>query len=116
MWCASAARGSHRRTRWRTATGRASPHWRIRRGSSNGTFPDSFFDADKAQFNWVGGPLDGTYTSADARRGAWEKFSKSQGPMKVSVDKLEESSNPKGSTVSANVEFEGKAPVKVRPG
>ena len=33
--------------------------------------------------------------------------------MKVSVDKLEESSNPKGSTVSANVEFEGKAPVKV---
>ena len=34
--------------------------------------------------------------------------------MKVSVDKLEESSNPKGSTVSANVEFEGKAPVKVR--
>ncbi len=34
--------------------------------------------------------------------------------MTVSVDKLEESSNPKGSTVSANVEFEGKAPVKVR--
>ena len=36
--------------------------------------------------------------------------------MKVSVDKLEESSNPKGSTVSVNVEFEGKAPLKVRPG
>lgn len=70
--------------------------------------------ADKAQFNWIGGPLDGTYASPDAIRGAWEKFTKSQGPMKVGVDKLEESANPKGSTVSANVQFEGKAPVKVR--
>ena len=70
--------------------------------------------ADNAQFNWVGGPLDGTYTSADAIRGTWEKLIKSQGPMKVNVDKLEESVNPKGSTVSANVQFEGKAPIKVR--
>lgn len=70
--------------------------------------------ADQAQFNWVGGPLDGTYANPDAIRGVWEKFTKSQGPLKVSVDKLEESANPKGSTVSANVQFEGKAPVKVR--
>ena len=70
--------------------------------------------ADNAQFNWVGGPLDGTYTSSDAIRGAWEKLMKSQGTMKVSVDKLEESANPKGSTISANVQFEGKAPIKVR--
>lgn len=70
--------------------------------------------ADNAQFNWVGGPLDGTYTSADTIRGTWEKLMKSQGVMKVSVDKLEESANPKGSTVSANVQFEGKAPIKVR--
>ena len=70
--------------------------------------------ADNAQFNWVGGPLDGTYMSADAIRGVWEKFTKSQGPLKVSVDKLEESANPKGATVSANVQFEGKAPIKVR--
>ena len=70
--------------------------------------------ADQAQFNWVGGPLDGTYMSADAIRGLWEKFTKSQGPLKVSVDKLEESANPKGSTISANVQFEGKAPIKVR--
>ena len=70
--------------------------------------------ADNAQFNWVGGPLDGTYTSADAIRGVWEKFTKSQGALKVSVDKLEESANPKGSTISANVQFEGKAPIKVR--
>ncbi len=70
--------------------------------------------ADNAQFNWVGGPLDGTYTTSDAIRGTWEKLMKSQGTMKVSVDKLEESANPKGSTVSANVQFEGKAPIKVR--
>ena len=70
--------------------------------------------AANAQFNWVGGPLDGTYGSPDAIRGVWEKFTKSAGPLKVSVDKLEESANPKGSTVSANVQFEGKAPIKVR--
>jgi len=70
--------------------------------------------ANNAQFNWIGGPLDGTYVSADAIRGVWEKFTKSQGPLKVSVDKLEESANPKGSTISANVQFEGKAPIKVR--
>ncbi len=70
--------------------------------------------ADQAQFNWIGGPLDGTYATSDAIRGVWEKFTKSQGPFKVSVDKLEESANPKGSTVSANVQFEGKAPIKVR--
>ena len=44
--------------------------------------------ADQAQFNWVGGPLDGTYANADAIRGVWEKFTKSQGPLKVSVDSL----------------------------
>lgn len=70
--------------------------------------------ADNAQFNWVGGPLDGTYTSPAAIQGVWEKFTKSQGPLKVSVGQLEESANPKGSTVSANVQFEGKSPIKVR--
>ena len=70
--------------------------------------------ADQVQFNWIGGPLDGTYTSADSIRGVWEKFTKSQGPLKVSVDRLEESANPKGATVSANVQFDGKAPIKVR--
>ena len=69
---------------------------------------------DQVQFNWVGGPLDGTYSTPDVIRGVWEKFTKSQGTLKVSVDKLEESANPKGSTVSANVQFEGKQPIKVR--
>jgi hypothetical protein len=70
--------------------------------------------ANSAQFNWVGGPLDGTYNSPENIRVVWEKFTKSAGPLKVSIDKLEESANPKGSTVSANVQFEGKAPIKVR--
>ena len=29
-------------------------------------------------------------------------------------DKLEESANPQGATVTANVQFEGKQPIKVR--
>jgi len=70
--------------------------------------------ADHAQFNWVGGPLDGTYATSDAIRGVWTKFTQSQGPLKVSVGQIDESANPKGATVSANVLFEGKAPIKVR--
>ncbi|KVK88944.1 hypothetical protein WS90_37160 [Burkholderia cepacia] len=70
--------------------------------------------ADNAQFNWVGGPLDGTYTGVDAIRGVWEKFMKAQGPMKVSVDGIEEAANPKGASVTANVVFEGKQPIRVR--
>ena len=70
--------------------------------------------ADQASFVWVGGPLDGSYSGSDSIRGVWEKFTKSQGPLKLSVGQLEESANPKGATVSANVLFEGKAPIKVR--
>lgn len=70
--------------------------------------------ADNAQLHWVGGPLDGTYATPESIRGIWTRFTGAQGPQKVSIDKLEESSNPKGSTVSANVLFEGKMPVKVR--
>jgi hypothetical protein len=70
--------------------------------------------ADNAQLNWIGGPLDGTYTGVDNIRGVWEKFGKASGPLRVSVDKLEESANPKGVTVTANVQFEAKQPIKVR--
>lgn len=70
--------------------------------------------ADNARLEWIGGPLDGSYATPDAIRGVWTKFTGSQGPLKLSVDKLEESANPKGATVSANVQFEGKAPIKVR--
>lgn len=70
--------------------------------------------ADNAQLTWIGGPLDGTYTGVDNIRDVWEKFGKAVGPLKVSVDKLDESANPKGATVTANVQFEGKQPIKVR--
>ncbi|MBU0783760.1 MAG: nuclear transport factor 2 family protein [Gammaproteobacteria bacterium] len=70
--------------------------------------------ADNAQLNWVGGPLDGTYVSQDTIRGTWEKFGKAVGPLKVTINNLEESVNPKGATVLANVQFEGKMPIKVR--
>ena len=70
--------------------------------------------AENAQLTWLGGPLDGTYTGTTNIRGIWEKFTKAQGPLKVTVDKLDESVNPKGATVTANVQFEGKQPIKVR--
>ena len=70
--------------------------------------------ADQAQLNWVGGPLDGTYATTDAIRGTWEKFGKAVGPLKLNIASIEESANPKGATVSANVVFEGKMPIKVR--
>ncbi len=70
--------------------------------------------ADGAQLTWVGGPLDGSYATHDAIRGVWAKFTQSQGPLKVGIAQLEESANPKGATVSANIVFEGKTPIKVR--
>ncbi|HEY0847216.1 MAG TPA: nuclear transport factor 2 family protein [Noviherbaspirillum sp.] len=70
--------------------------------------------ADNAQLNWVGGPLDGIYTGSSSIGGTWEKFTKSQGQLKLTIGKLEESANPKGATVTANVLFEGKQPIKVR--
>jgi hypothetical protein len=69
--------------------------------------------ADNAQLNWVGGPLDGTYTGKDSIRAVWEKFGKA-GPLKVTISQMEESNNPKGSTITSNVLFEGKTPIKVR--
>jgi hypothetical protein len=70
--------------------------------------------ADDARLEWIGGPLDGSYGTSETIRGAWRKFTGSQGPLKLTVDRLEESANPKGSTVSANVQFDGKASIKVR--
>jgi len=70
--------------------------------------------ADNARFEWVGGPLDGSYTSSDSIRGVWEKFTKSQGALKLTVGQIEEFANPKGATVTANLLFVGKAPIKVR--
>jgi ketosteroid isomerase-like protein len=70
--------------------------------------------AEHAQFQWVGGGLDGAYGTSEAIREVWTRFAAGQGPLKLTVGQLEESANPKGATVSANVLFEGKAPIKVR--
>lgn len=69
---------------------------------------------DNAQLQWLGGPLNGNYVGVAPIRSTWEKFTKSQGPLKLTVDKLEESANANGSTITANVQFEAKTPIKVR--
>lgn len=68
----------------------------------------------EAQLNWVGGPLDGTYTGLEQIRGAWTKFTKLQGKMDLRVGNVEESANPKGTTVIANLQIKGNVPIKVR--
>jgi ketosteroid isomerase-like protein len=69
---------------------------------------------DDAVFQWVGGALDGAYKGVDAIRGVWTKFTKANAPLEATVDKLEESANPAGSTVTANVTYSGKNTIKVR--
>ena len=69
---------------------------------------------DNPQLTWVGGPLDGMYAGDDAIRITWEKFGKAVGPARVTVLAMEESANPKGATIVAKVQFDGKAQVKVR--
>ena len=70
--------------------------------------------ADGATLHWIGGPLDGQYTGADKLKEVWGKFTKAQGEQKATVAAIAESTNPKGSTVTANVAFAGKNTVKVR--
>lgn len=69
---------------------------------------------DDAVFQWVGGPLDGAYQGGAAIRGVWTKFAKANSPLTVAVDKLAESGNLSGATVTANVTFTGKNTIKVR--
>ena len=70
--------------------------------------------AETAVFQWVGGPLDGVYSGREAIRGVWSKFAKGNTPLTTKIEQLAVSSNPKGSTVSANVTFSGKKTIKVR--
>jgi len=70
--------------------------------------------ADKAHFEWIGGPLNGTYAGTEKIREVWTKFAKANAPLDVSVKKLKESANAAGETVTANVEFKGKNTIKVR--
>ncbi|MCW8929871.1 MAG: nuclear transport factor 2 family protein [Gammaproteobacteria bacterium] len=67
-----------------------------------------------ARLDWIGGPLDGSYSGNDELRTVWKKFTKALGPMKTSVSNIKENSNPKGSTVTADVLFKGKKTIPVR--
>lgn len=69
---------------------------------------------DGARLEWIGGPLNGTYTGAAKIREVWGKFTKANGPLELSTGSIEESANPSGSTVTANVELKGKNTIKVR--
>ena len=70
--------------------------------------------AGDAILQWVGGPLDGVYSGEARLRELWSKFTAAQGKLDVQVGNLQESANPRGATVTANVEFKGKAAIKVR--
>ncbi|MCE1162833.1 MAG: nuclear transport factor 2 family protein [Thiomonas sp.] len=67
-----------------------------------------------AMLEWVGGPLDGRYAAADTIKTTWTKFTKANGPLKAEIAHLQESANPKGATVTADVVFQGKAAIPVR--
>ena len=69
--------------------------------------------APNARLDWVGGPLDGTYSSPDTIDGVWHKFITAQGTLNHKVDNLNEVTNPKGSTVTARVQFAGKTAINV---
>ena len=69
--------------------------------------------SDSAALHWVGGPLDGTYAGSDKLKDVWSKFTKAQGEQKATVAAITEAANPKGTTVTANVVFDGKNKVKV---
>lgn len=70
--------------------------------------------AEQAVFQWVGGPLDGAYTTPQAIESVWQKFTNGQGTLTVTAADVQTAHNPKGATVTANVVFEGKAAIKVR--
>lgn len=70
--------------------------------------------ADTAVLQWVGGPLNGTYSGAAAIAGVWSKFTGAQGKIAAEVKNVQESANPSGATVTADVVFRGKQPIPVR--
>lgn len=69
---------------------------------------------DNARLDWIGGPLDGSYSGEEELRTVWRKFTKALGPMQASVSNIKENSNPKGSTITADVLFKGNKTIPVR--
>lgn len=70
--------------------------------------------ADGAMLEWVGGPLDGCYAGVAKIGEVWQQFTKANPGLKVAVASVDESANPKGATVTANIRFDGKQPIHVR--
>lgn len=66
------------------------------------------------RFEWVGGPLDGSYADAQAINAVWQRFFAAQGPLKVTVGTIDEAANPKGATVSADLLLKGKSALTLR--
>ena len=94
------------------ATDDAQPHFQAVAAGEVGGIMQGY--ADNAHLAWVGGPLNGTYVGTDKIKEVWGKFTKANAPLEASVTRLEESANPAGATVTANVEFKGKSTIKVR--
>lgn len=64
--------------------------------------------------DWVGGPLDGRYRGPDQIRAVWTKFiaANDGNPRAAKRGLPTVSTNPKGATIQAVAEYEGKTPVK----
>ena len=69
---------------------------------------------DNASLHWLGGPLDGHYAGKQALGTVWGKFTNALGPMEVKFENMAENSNPKGTTITADVFFKGKKMIPVR--
>lgn len=67
-----------------------------------------------ARLDWIGGPLDGSYSGTGELRSVWNKFTKALGPMTAEIKNVKENSNPKGATITADVVFSGKKSIPVR--
>lgn len=69
---------------------------------------------DHSVFEWIGGPLDGSYVGKAAITPLWQKFTGAQGKIKAQVSHLQEQANPAGVTVTADVRFMGQKTIPVR--
>jgi hypothetical protein len=70
--------------------------------------------SESAALLWIGGPLDGHYAGRAPIQGVWTKFTGAQGKLDVTMSNVQENANPKGATVTANVQFKGQNTIKVR--
>ncbi|HYH19963.1 MAG TPA: nuclear transport factor 2 family protein [Azospirillum sp.] len=69
--------------------------------------------APNAVFEWVGGPLDGTYRGTAEITSVWARFAGAQGKLKADVKDVKEFANPAGATVVASVVFHARQPIPV---